>query len=296
MCANTKFICFLFLVCFNVMNLFAQYDFMQAGSFRNGATSHFASYKGDKYDQGISYTFRSPNRIEKGVSIRGIQRDGNHPMVSSTSVGVYSIEEINKIPYLNITWSNNITEKYLMLVNDTILCLYTSNSEPVFFGVHYYDTNEEGYSEWAFEHIFSFTDFNTITASSALREGYNYYSPRHLGETINNCWAEGVEGQGIGEYLLITKGEWSVYSIYISIGYVSFTRPNLYMENSRPKKIRVSYGNIEQEITLEDTPNFQEIPLRTGMEEIKIELLEVYPGTIYQDTCINTLLHKFAGN
>lgn len=55
-------------------------------------------------------------------------------------------------------------------------------------------------------------------------------------------WYEGVQGQGIGERLEFSFKKNNSYAevfgkqkIFISIGYVDYSRPDLYNANSRPK-------------------------------------------------------------
>jgi hypothetical protein len=86
---------------------------------------------------------------------------------------------------------------------------------------------------------------------------------------------------------------------------VSYNKPYLFKYNSRPRKIRISYeGEIAKTIELLDTPNFQEIltlwpypqyessyPDKNLWEkDLWIEIIDVYPGTRYNDTCINFLV------
>jgi len=136
---------------------------------------------------------------------------------------------------------------------------------------------------------------NWITASSSLTEGRILYSTDKLGFKIGECWVEGAEGYGIGETLTLTLHQ--IFNLYFSSGFVSFSRPHLYRENTRIKRIRVTNEEGESEvILLRDTPHFQELELEMGLGfgVFKIEILEVYPGTKYQDTCVNSILGLFS--
>lgn len=87
-------------------------------------------------------------------------------------------------------------------------------------------------------------------------------------------------------------------ALHISIGFVSYERPYLYEENSRPRKLNISVaGKFSFTADLVDTPNFQTINLPQTFgrnDELVIEILEVYPGTKYEDTCINNIFYDMA--
>jgi hypothetical protein len=241
---------------------------------------------------GIRYRFGEPNIIER--EDRG-----------EIKTGTYSVDDSSGISFLIMQWENNASERYLMLEGD-ILCLYKDDGEPVYFGYHYSsdDWHEEDDHNWDASHV-SVTE--NITASSSLRDGNAAYTPDNLDLRLNSVWAEGKEGQGIHEKLFIPFPAQFYYEIYISGGYVSYSKSYLYKENSRPKKIRIYFGDEESlqenymDVELKDTPRFQYIPLYriVNWEDynqdniIEIEILEVYPGTKYEDTCINSILHKW---
>jgi len=132
-----------------------------------------------------------------------------------------------------------------------------------------------------------------LSASSMLREGNKSYSAGNLDSKIGVCWAEGVKGQGIGEKIIINGEDDSIwFDLYISTGFVSYEKPYLFRENSRPKKLRISFEGEDPKIVgLADTPNIQYLGFFANYDMEKknlwIEILEVYPGTKYTDTCIN---------
>ncbi|MBN2617209.1 MAG: hypothetical protein JXR64_02720 [Spirochaetales bacterium] len=80
--------------------------------------------------------------------------------------------------------------------------------------------------------------------------------------------------------------------MYFFNGFVSFEKPNLYEENSRVKKIKVTDTISSKFIifNIDDTPNPQLLKLGELKEwELSIEILDVYKGTKYSDTCINAI-------
>jgi hypothetical protein len=239
-------------------------------------------------DNGRRLSFSSPNKIEFKYLVSNHGRS-----IEITKTGTYTINENNGIQYLNIAWNDGMTERYLILVemNNNFICLYINNFIPYFLGYH-----QDDYDEGRHYHL---TNMRSVSASASLIERNRDYSPtpEGLGLEINKVWA--VRG-GVNEYLLVELGV-QVSTCYISIGYVSFTQPYLYKENSRPKKIRVTEVGNESNflvIELEDTPHFQLIYLPNIRERaaLKIEILEIYPGTKYDDMCINSIMGLFQGN
>jgi hypothetical protein len=209
------------------------------------------------------------------------RRTGNN----YNSSGTYFIKDEYGIPFIHVVFSDGTKEKWLMLYNDHVCYLYRSNDKRYFFGV-------TGGS-MRIESVFTYLD--NITASSYLIEGSVSYFPSNAGQSdIGKPWLEGVEGQGIHEKLIFQQAVYNTEAIHISSGFVSFDRPQLYKQNSRPKKINVSVsGKFSYNAELEDTPNYQTIilPQKLGFDDtLVIEILDVYPGEKYDDTCINSVL------
>lgn len=173
--------------------------------------------------------------------------------------------------------------KWLYLHSSDLAVLYSqSRKEYLFFG---YKGNQGQKVEGLFFP-------RNATATSYLTEGKTKYSAENLGNlNLNEPWVEGVEGYGIGEK--IRFGNASCSGIYFFNGYVSFEKPELYTKNSRVKtlKIRDLTNNVERIIDIHDTPDPQYISLGDVIPRtIEIEILEVYPGTHYKDTCINCII------
>jgi hypothetical protein len=270
--------CFIFIL-FVVNAGFSQENVVPIGKFR------------DYRDYRSFIEFKTNNRIEKWQS----NRDGTYQKSELLS-GEYSLTTIDGIPFLTILWDNGTWGKYVFLTTETHstrpwpLCffLYDSNSEPYFIGFH----GDDGtyYGEHGLETDIGMGGLgfspNLITSASFLIENGISYSSEKLGYRIGEAWAYRFGETNIFGTLETT---YSYSEVYISIGFVSYTNPQLYRQNARPKKIRIS-GNdgdykIDRIIDLEDTPHFQEIGGLNGA--MKIEIIEIYPGTRYQDVCIN---------
>jgi hypothetical protein len=251
---------------------------------------------------------------------RYAQRQINH------TSGGYAVTEDKGVYFLTASWNNRPTEKFLVLTvrqsynhgeyayrKDSLL-LYKANGAPYFYGEHVGAT----YDEWkknydAYDYLLPrgsmlgrlvFGTSAWIQATSTLTEGRTVYSTDKLGRSIGECWVEGVSGQGINERLSLKLVQWASQTIYLSSGFVNFEKPYLYRENSRIKRIRVSDASgRSRTIDLKDTPHFQPIDL-TGMEldgeswygseySLFIDIVDVYPGTKYTDTCVNSLCYPF---
>jgi hypothetical protein len=276
-----RFFIFFFLMITAYLKLYAQYglqyDFMYKDvNFASGYTK--------------TYQFTAPNKIEYAeYTSRQILQE---PYGKS---GTYTIDDRNGILYINIHWDkfnypglgSPAYERYLMLVNNDFIIFYKDDSYAEFFGKYYRGSFNDGaklHNFWSYPY--------DVDASAYLVEGDIHYTPSKLVNwELNSAWA--VKG-GINESLLININK--VYRdryMYISIGYVAYSKPNLYRENARPKKIRIAdYSNASnfRDIELADTPNHQEININGLGDSIQITILEIYPGTRYDDTCINNIL------
>lgn len=135
------------------------------------------------------------------------------------------------------------------------------------------------------------------------------------------AWAEGEKGPGIGVVLICSR----VYEgqpLKIWAGYGKSKA--LFLANNRPKKVRMVIISAENHyfdhkdemfetlkvikdsvVVLQDLNGFQNLPLPTfkegtfiprGKNEeyaydylLGLEILDIYPGTLYDDTCITEI-------
>lgn len=138
-----------------------------------------------------------------------------------------------------------------------------------------------------------------ISASSYLNpQGSNTYYPSCVADCdCRTGWTEGVAGYGIGQYI---KYEFDMRSprfttVYILNGYGKNNKS--WNANSRVKKLKVYHNDRPIAILeLQDSRSVQAFDLgligRIGNGptwSIKFEILEVYPGTQYQDTVISEI-------
>ena len=142
-----------------------------------------------------------------------------------------------------------------------------------------------------------------IIASSSLKDQgkYSYKAGNAHDFSLKTMWVEGAKGQGVGEYLLYKFKDKSprVTDIIIANGCVQSEA--LFHANSRVKKFKVYYNDEPIAIlNLRDVMGLQTFNIGTlgyGWEDeknakdwtLKFEIMEVYPGSKYEDTAISEL-------
>ena len=247
-------------------------------------------------DKNLCFKFLSNNQIET-FSVNSDDYDPEMDELdampkSNRLTGTYRISNENGVDFITIQWSNNTSARYLLLLlPDGVPLLYSSDAKPYFAGI----------STSIWEMLGNeprFSDGKWVTASSTLVEGNTRYSTDKMGIKIGECWVEGVKGNGIGEKLTVkfVQGK----NLAISSGFVSFAKPYLYRENARIKSFRITNEAGRSElVTLKDTPHFQVIDsslIKYSVEgsTYTLEITDVYPGTKYEDTCINSMFYRFS--
>ena len=120
------------------------------------------------------------------------------------------------------------------------------------------------------------------------------YGPDSLFDNDNRtAWVEGVDGQGIGEWIVIEFDQLRlVKAIEINNGYNKDRE--IYLKNSRVKEIKVEFSRgVKASVVLKDGGNPQPIPLPHDhplkTSRIKFTIESVYPGTKFEDTAISEL-------
>ena len=257
-----KLFCFIFIcLCF--------FEIFSENSIKTTNSQSFAE---------LSYAidFMSEIKFENGKMII------SHSEVESKNfISDYNVEQNSKVTFINLEETG---EKILVLKNEDLIFLYKDNNEEPWI----YATNLGRASEGIY-----FPSPQSFSASSELKEGKVTYSVGNLGIfMLNKPWVEGILGNGEGEYIELQA---NISSFYLFNGYISYTKPHLYEENSRVKKIQISFLDnpklSDLTVELEDTPNPQKVSLDVMYNgKIRIDILEVYPGTKYEDTCITNIL------
>lgn len=204
-------------------------------------------------------------------------------------------------------------------LDDDMWCSFEETPDAPNFG--YKDWQSPGCSKWC--HIAFFA--NQATASSELASASDRYCAGNaVCENRELAWAEGAEGVGIGEYIvydqivftqsLIESSGNSILRIgeYGDDGYIDYTQICIVNGYARDAKVWQENGRVKTflmyvcdqpyaRLELEDTiyPQYFTIPqgdilVANGAEvSFKFEIEEVYPGTMYEDTCITGIVVDF---
>lgn len=149
----------------------------------------------------------------------------------------------------------------------------------------------------------------TVSASSFLteRRGLEHPAKNAHNQSMGKVWSEGVRGTGIGESLTFTfrtteehTTGLGVTSCAIGIGHQGSKA--LFKKNARPKLLELSVdGKPKARLQLKDKMGLQqfEIPKltleRPSTHTITLKILEVFPGTKFQDTCIAEVYFQGTG-
>lgn len=156
-----------------------------------------------------------------------------------------------------------------------------------------YHRVEEIYAEQISNNIIS-----SVNASSYLEEYYQstgqlIHKPENtIDGSYRTAWVENAAGDGIGEWIELSFDRtYTINGIEISNGYKKSSE--LYLKNNRLSSVRIHFSDgTHQDFTLTDTfEGAQRITFAKPAvtNSIKLEILSVYSGSKYQDTCITEL-------
>jgi hypothetical protein len=141
-----------------------------------------------------------------------------------------------------------------------------------------------------------------LESSSHLQsQGDNKYDVNQIDGLIKTAWVEGVDGPGIGEYIVFYFPDSSEYFPMDSINLEGFRVVNGYCkdekiweQNSRVKMIKLYLNNEPiYYVKFQDSMKLQDFGFKTiwlhHEDKIKIEIVDVFPGSKYTDTAISVL-------
>lgn len=148
-------------------------------------------------------------------------------------------------------------------------------------------------------------DRETLCVSSFLapQSGNHYDAGSVSDDNVNTAWCEGVKGNGEGERILI---EWEnaapLQTLWISNGYAKSS--SSFSSNGRVKDVTIALwrqGASQSDYTtfqhrLEDHGVEQNIDIpfpQVPLDRVLIRIDSVYPGSKWQDTCINEIWTDF---
>ncbi len=190
----------------------------------------------------------------------------------------YRLDYEHGVPFLTI--DGDVENRKLVLFNDDIMYWFDSDGELCYRAI----------SAGIMKLEFLSTPYEVVHASSFLSEVAVAYKASNLEDLDLNPWVEGVPGPGIGEWIEFPKttAPGSI-RIHFMNGFISYSNPSLYRKNSRIKKIRVWQNGESSDVGIPNSPHPFPIAINPDYP-VKLEILEVYPGTVWQDTSISYLL------
>jgi len=138
-----------------------------------------------------------------------------------------------------------------------------------------------------------------VSSELPASAGRSYDARQLEDKRFETCWAEGVEGQGLGEFMEFRfskdsdRGTVPFRGLLIKNGYTKSA--DLWAKNSRVKEFELSLnGKSKGVIRLADTSESQSVsfaPLSLGNGDVvRLTVRSVYPGSKYQDTCVSEIL------
>ncbi len=172
-----------------------------------------------------------------------------------------------------------------------------------------YDKYPTGYSEEdlsrhaayvlrASQYFLDHTDYDATASSTLAPQGkYNYDVANIKGDPqreIQSPWAEGVEGDGIGESITLdVKRPLPLYGILIRAGYYDYDREETWTKNNRVAELEITLNDEHTFTATIPDERFQDPYLlrvrdyTKPVKKVKLVIKAVHRGTKDHDTCIS---------
>jgi phosphate transport system substrate-binding protein len=126
-----------------------------------------------------------------------------------------------------------------------------------------------------------------VWASSALSDSQGSYPARNLVDYTWQSWAEGSEGNGVGEHFTLTLFYTrTIAGFALKNGYGNI---DYFAKNNRVKTFKIYVdGTYTETIAVKDSVSFEQYSFKKPVEceSIRFVIDDVYPGTMYNDTCV----------
>ena len=235
--------------------------------------------------------------IETGASWKDTIEQADIVVKFNEGLTPYDVSDITPVNYTFDTKKGTLEWHFTQLK--------PTENDNLHFG--YRDVNEERMMCSMADINMDATDFADFsgTASTYLpstNEALYYFPCKGYDYNLETAWVEGAEGDGIGEWLEIPlenpmyrQKKRTYEKLQIFNGYGS--NKTLWEENNRVAKIKITFSNgEEQTYELEDIYGFQTLDLDKKISDVtsaKIEILEIYKGTTYNDTALTEV--RFLG-
>lgn len=132
--------------------------------------------------------------------------------------------------------------------------------------------------------------FSAASASSEIEDhGTVYYATNVIDGDLTTSWQEDAEDDGIGEYLIVYFEQRQTIDVLgFRLGYAPF-----YENNNRPKKLLIEFSDgsaVIQEFRDVNETVYLELDRPVTASSIKLTILDVYSGEMWDDTCITEVM------
>lgn len=214
------------------------------------------------------------------------------PFINSYS-GSYNIRIDDPFTYLDIVTDSGAKYSLVVYWNKDIIVLIDPFTKEILVGIGL--ENDPPVSMLPHLRFFS-----SLSATSFFTETYGGKTYKYMPDNLRNDdfttpWVEGVKGSGIGEKIKFYTYD-RTRAIVIANGYFDPARPDLYYANNRLKKVIIrtfddaeGHWMYEKTWDLEDTYNLQILVIPDMWQYFELEIVEVYKGNKYDDTCLSGL-------
>ncbi|WP_020433263.1 discoidin domain-containing protein [Paenibacillus riograndensis] len=131
-------------------------------------------------------------------------------------------------------------------------------------------------------------EVSKITASSTLPKSKagSYTASQIIDGDTATCWCEGVKGSGIGQSFTVSfPKKTKVSSFKILPGYGKSV--SAYLENNSVRKAKITFSDGSSFIADFTKETALELPKDKVTTSITFTILEVTPGSKYDDTCVS---------
>lgn len=175
----------------------------------------------------------------------------------------------------------------------------TIRASPAYLEVGAYGEREKGslsFIERAGAWGVSHRRFNATASSTLAPTKDHSYGAENVGvEMGTTSWCEGVPGNGVGEWIqLAPKSAVPMMGIGITPGLFNWKKRDLFKANGSPTRVEIVLNDEHRFVaTLGDRLARQFVPVvgfTKPVSRVRITILEVRPGSKYEDTCISNVV------
>lgn len=146
------------------------------------------------------------------------------------------------------------------------------------------------------QYFLDHTDYDATASSTLAPQGKYHYEVENIkGRSEEESpWAEGVEGNGIGETITLqVKRPLPLYGILILPGYRQSTNKSAWWKNNRVAALEITLNgehSFSEKIPNEPFEKPYLIRVRDyskPVNKVKLVIKDIYPGNQFPDTCIS---------